>query len=125
MSNKELVLIIENFADKFQPLEDRVQDLISKLESKDKKYEILETKLTNMTLKLQEVMEKSETKSKNQNLVCDNCGFACKRKSEMEKHRNDRHQNVCPMKKCNICNKTFAKNCELKVLMNQKRLIKI
>ena len=83
-------------------LENQVQDFTSRLESKGEKYEILETKLKHLTLKLHEGMEKSETKFKNQNLVCDNCGFACIRKSEMEKNRNDRHQNVCPMKKCYI-----------------------
>ena len=111
LSNKELALIVDNFAVKFKSLENWVQDLTSKLESKDKKYEILKTKLTNLTQKLQEVMEK--TKSKDQNLVCDKCGYACMRKSEMKQHRMDRHQKVSPEKKCNICKKTCAKNCDL------------
>ena len=40
VSNKELALIVDIFAVKFKSLENRVQDLTSKLESKDKKYEI-------------------------------------------------------------------------------------
>ena len=113
LSNKELALIVDNFAVKFKSLENWVQDLTSKLESKDKKYEILKTKLTNLTQKLQEVVEKPETKSKDQNLVCDKCGYACMRKSEMEKHRMDRHQKVSPEKKSNIGNTNFTKNCDL------------
>ena len=47
-----------------------------------------------------------------QKLKCDECEYSCHQDFEMKKHKYDEHE-LCKLKKCDICHKTFLENCDL------------
>ena len=47
------------------------------------------------------------------NLKCDSCEFKCVEWDEVNKDRNDEHEEVRTITKCTICSKTFLQSHEL------------